>query len=164
MQGNFPKTSAYDIYKQKQKKESMLSYNPDSRKQELKDKIERLDEEEMQKEEDEARILREYNKKIRDEEKIALGIPLVPSFSKSKFKVFSGPTIADLMKINREREKRMKLENLENDIDENEAQTLGGYSGVKKRSYKKRSYKKRSYKRRRRNIAKQRHARTRRHK
>ena len=162
MQGNFPKTSAYDIYKQQ--KESMLSYNPDLRRQELQDKIKRLDDEEMKKEEDEARILREYNKKIRDEEKIALGIPLVPSFSKSKLKVFRDDNVADIMKRNREREKRMKLENLENDIDKNEAQTLGGYSGVKKRSYKKRSYKKRSDKYRRRHIAKQRHARTRRHK
>jgi hypothetical protein len=158
-EGKFPKTSAYDIYKQK--KESMLSYNPDLRKQELQDKIKRLDDEEMKKEEDEARILREYNKKITDEEKIALGIPLVPSISKNKLKIFSGPTtIAELIKKNREeaeaREKLMKLE-LEN--TQNEA--LGGY---KRSSNKKRSYKKRSYKRRRRNIAKQRHARTRRHK
>jgi len=162
MQGNFPKTSAYDIYKQKQKKESMLSYNPDLRKQELQDKITRLDDEEMKNEEDEARVLREYNQTIRNEEKIALGIPLVPSFSKSKLKIFRGESAADMMKRNKkEAEAREKLIKLELENTQNEAKALGGY---KRSSNKKRSYKKRSYKRRRRNIAKQRHARTRRHK
>ena len=154
MQGVFPKKSAYDIYKEGIKSKSMLSYNPELKKQELQDKIKRLDDQEEKEEEDEARVLREYNQQLRNEEKIALGIPLVPSFSKNRLKIYSGPTVSEIMKRNSKHEKQMI----------NEAQTFGGYSSVKKRSYKKRSYKKRSVKYRRRNIAKQRHARSRRHK
>ena len=134
MQGVFPKKSAYDIYKEGIKSKSMLSYNP-----ELQDKIKRLDDQEEKEEEDEARALREYNQQLRNEEKIALGIPLVPSFSKNRLKVYSGPTVSEIMKRNSKHEKQMI----------NEAQTFGGYSSVKKRSYKKRSYKKRSVKYRR---------------
>ena len=134
MQGVFPKKSAYDIYKEGIKSKSMLSYNP-----ELQDKIKRLDDQEEKEEEDEARVLREYNQQLRNEEKIALGIPLVPSFSKNRLKIYSGPTVSEIMKRNSKHEKQMI----------NEAQTFGGYSSVKKRSYKKRSYKKRSVKYRR---------------
>ena len=136
MQGVFPKKSAYDIYKEGIKSKSMLSYNPELKKQELQDKIKRLDDQEEKEEEDEARVLREYNQQLRNEEKIALGIPLVPSFSKNRLKIYSGPTVSEIMKRNSKHKKQI-------------AQTFGGYSSVKKRSYKKRSYKKRSVKYRR---------------
>ena len=114
----------------------MLSYNQELKKQELQDKIKRLDDQEEKEEEDEARVLREYNQQLRNEEKIALGIPLVPSFSKNRLKIYSGPTVSEIMKRNSKHKKQI-------------AQTFGGYSSVKKRSYKKRSYKKRSVKYRR---------------
>ena len=136
MQGVFPKKSAYDIYKEGIKSKSMLSYNPELKKQELQDKIKRLDDQEEKEEEDDARVLREYNQQLRNEEKIALGIPLVPSFSKNRLKIYSGPTVSEIMKRNSKHKKQI-------------AQTFGGYSSVKKRSYKKRSYKKRSVKYRR---------------
>ena len=136
MLGVFPKKSAYDIYKEGIKSKSMLSYNPELKKQELQDKIKRLDDQEEKEEEDEARVLREYNQQLRNEEKIALGIPLVPSFSKNRLKIYSGPTVSEIMKRNSKHKKQI-------------AQTFGGYSSVKKRSYKKRSYKKRSVKYRR---------------
>ena len=107
----------------------------------VQEKIARLDEEELKKEEEEMRALREQHKtqsdderKYLNEQRAARGEKPLPRVSTGTLKIFKDRTIADV--------------NRRNWLNYKQKTGSGGRRG-KKRSCKKRSCKKRSYKKKR---------------
>ena len=109
-------------------------------RQDLRDIKEEEDEEAMaQQMRMEREIQSGINRNFLNEERAARGyepLPLVPQVSTQKLKILQDDSLVGLNRRNRWYSKY-------NDTD------IGGYRGVKKRSYKKRSYKKRSYNKKR---------------
>ena len=109
-------------------------------RQDLRDIKEEEDEEAMaQQMRMEREIQSGINRNFLNEGRAARGyepLPLVPQVSTQKLKILQDDSLVGLNRKNR-------LYSKYNDTD------IGGYRGVKKRSYKKRSYKKRSYNKKR---------------
>ena len=109
-------------------------------RQDLRDIKEEEDEEAMaQQMRMEREIQSGINRNFLNEGRAARGyepLPLVPQVSTQKLKILQDDSLVGLNRRNR-------LYSKYNDTD------IGGYRGVKKRSYKKRSYKKRSYNKKR---------------
>ena len=110
-------------------------------RQDLRDIKEEEDEEAMaQQMRMEREIQSGINRNFLNEGRAARGykpLPLVPQVSTQKLKILQDDSLVGLNRRN-----RLYSKYNDNDTD------IGGYRGVKKRSYKKRSYKKRSYKKR----------------